>query len=135
MSVAFDFAGSYAQAQRLKSILEDEFDALRVQDMTRFEALQPPKAEILAALAQLAKAVLETPGATDDPEWQRIQSLVGECREAHRRNDILIRSKLESIRATLRMLQNTDSDAAVDVYDRLGRIAGPGRGRRRGYDA
>ena len=135
MSSPVDYAGSLAQAERLKVILDDEFDALRAQDMARFEALQPSKAEILSALALLAKRVLETPGATDDPHWLAVQTLVNECREAHRRNDILIRSKLESIRATLRMLQNADSDTAVDVYDRLGRLSGPGRGRRRGYDA
>ena len=56
-------------------------------------------------------------------------AVMNECREAHRRNDVLLRSKLEAIRGTLRMLQSADESSSVDIYDRLGRVGGGPRGR------
>ena len=46
------------------------------------------------------------------------------CRKIHLRNEILIRSRLEAIRGTLRILQNSsEADSAVELYDRLGRVS------------
>ena len=39
------------QATKLKSLLESEFDALKTQDLTAFEEMQPKKVEILTYLA------------------------------------------------------------------------------------
>lgn len=136
-----DFSSALAagaeQARRLKGILEEEFDALREQNLTAFENLQGPKEQILASLGKVVQAVTaasagESPLKPEDsPHWVAFQGLMSECRDAHRRNDILIRNKLDTIRATLRILQNSENTASVDVYDRLGRISP--QMNRRGY--
>ena len=45
------FSQALDQANTLKTLLEDEFNALRIQDLTQFEALQPLKIKILSFLA------------------------------------------------------------------------------------
>mgnify|MGYP003704500275 CR=1 FL=1 len=123
-------------AHRLKALLEEEFEALRGQSLDAFEKLQPLKTEIFATLAQLVVRLTTPANAqmpvdfSQSPNWISFQALMAECRDAHRRNDVLIRSKLEAIRGALRVLQSGESSAAsVEVYDRLGRIGGYGRGR------
>jgi hypothetical protein len=68
----------------------------------------------------------------DNPEWDGFKNLISDCRELHRRNEVLIIRKLDAIRGTLQTLQGTDPTASVEVYDRLGRIS-RGRGGR-GYE-
>jgi hypothetical protein len=50
------FAGTPVDAlgvvQRVEALLEQEFEALRAQDLERFEALQPAKNELLAILSE-----------------------------------------------------------------------------------
>ena len=134
-------AAGCEQARRLGGLLEDEFKALSAQDLPRFESMQAAKEEILAALAQLVQGLTTAAGETgvapsesmpDDAQWEQFQQLMSDCREAHRRNDILIRTKLESIRAALRILQNSENSSSVEVYDRMGKMYGYRRGR--GYE-
>jgi hypothetical protein len=68
----------------------------------------------------------------EEAEWDGFKNLIDECRELHRRNEVLIIRKLDAIRGTLQTLQGTDPTASVEVYDRLGRIS-RGRGGR-GYE-
>lgn len=121
------------QAGRLLALLEAEFEFLRGQDVAGFESLQTPKEELLGALTRLVQRVAQVDGTPNSPanapEWTVLCQVMAQCREAHRRNDVLIRNKLESIRAALRVLQAGEGGASSDVYDRLGRIAGPARGR------
>jgi len=141
-------AAGCGEARRLGGLLEEEFKALSAQDLPRFESLQAQKEQILVALAQLVQELTAagetgaaaangagaTPAGTapDAAQWEQFQQLMSDCREAHRRNDILIRTKLESIRAALRILQNSESSSSVEVYDRMGRMYGYRRGR--GYE-
>jgi len=111
-----------------------------VQDLPAFELLQPEKEQILVALARVLQRVSATDSAAAavglpqeaGEQWAVFQSLMGECQAAHRRNDILIRSKLETIRATLRILQSGENTGSVEVYDRMGKVSSLLRGR--GYD-
>jgi len=137
-------AGAMALVRRLRALLDDEFEALKQQDLEWFERMQPTKLELLQSLAgvvppeSMGAAVDEKSAAGDRAQialqmqrWDEFVVVMNECREAHRRNDVLIRSKLEAIRGTLRMLQSADDSNSVDIYDRLGRV---GRGLRgRGY--
>jgi len=137
-------AAGCEQARRLGSLLEEEFKSLGAQDLPGFESLQAPKEAILATLADLVQRLTSagaassdgagtpSPDLPDEAQWDEFQQLMSGCREAHRRNDILIRAKLETIRATLRILQNSENTASVEVYDRLGRMSGYRRGR--GYE-
>ena len=133
-------AAGCEQARRLGGLLEEEFTALSAQDLPRFESMQAAKEEILAALAQLVQGltaageagVAPSENMPDTAQWEQFQQLMSDCRDAHRRNDILIRTKLESIRAALRILQNSENSSSVEVYDRMGKMYGYRRGR--GYE-
>jgi len=121
------------QAGRLLALLETEFNALRGQDLQGFEFLQTPKEELIVALGRLVQRVVKVDGTPNSPadsrEWALFCEEMSRCREAHRRNDVLIRSKLQSIRAALHALQAGEGSGSLDMYDRLGRIAGRGQGR------
>ena len=137
--IADAIASGCDQAHRLGQLLEDEFNALKVQDLPAFELLQPEKEQILVALARVLQRVSATDSAAAvglpqeaGEQWAVFQTLMGECQASHRRNDILIRSKLETIRATLRILQSGENTGSVEVYDRMGKVSSLLRGR--GYD-
>jgi flagellar biosynthesis/type III secretory pathway chaperone len=107
-------------ATQLAQILELEFQALRQQELDQFEQLQPVKTDLLSEITLLA------PPATllqNEQDWQdfRVNMLV--CRDLHRRNEVLIERKLESIRGTLQSLRIQESTSPIEVYDRLGQIA------------
>ena len=124
---------SLHKANALKTVLEEEFSALKDQDLTQFEKLQTQKLDILAFLSQQdfleqikTYAGDQTATANQLAVWDEIISLIGQCKELHRRNEILINSKLESIRSALKTIQTPDPLSSVEVYDRLGQIR-PGR--------
>jgi hypothetical protein len=51
-----------------------------------------------------------------------------ECRDLHRRNELLIMRKREAIQGALSALVGGDSqNASVDLYDRLGKMRRPTR--------
>ena len=115
----------------LHGILEKEFEALRVQDLDTFEGLQPEKLTIFEQLHRLTGA--GTPESRiDHPEWDGFKGLMADCRDLHRRNEVLINRKLDAIRGTLQTLRGSDPTASVEVYDRLGRVSRMRRGR--GYE-
>jgi len=138
-------AGAMALVRRLRALLDDEFEALKAQDLEWFERMQPTKLALLQSLASAVppESTATTAGdsasvgdsanaaqlALQMQQWDEFVAVMNECREAHRRNDVLIRSKLEAIRGTLRMLQSADESSSVDIYDRLGRVGGGPRGR------
>jgi hypothetical protein len=105
-----------------------EFEALRVQDLNAFDALQQTKLDIFKNLTALTGVDTEH-SQIDDDAWICFKDLMSACRDMHRRNEILIIRKLDAIRGTLQTLNGTDSTASVEVYDRLGRMA-RGRGGR-----
>ena len=115
----------------LHKLLEQEFDALREQNLDIFEALQPEKTLIFDSLIRLS-GVGTASNRLDDPEWDTFKNLITDCRDMHRRNEILITRKLDAIRGTLQTLNGGDTTASVEVYDRLGRMARSRGGR--GYE-
>jgi len=115
----------------LQKLLQQEFDALREQNLDIFEALQPEKTQIFDSLIRLTGVGTES-NHLDDPEWDTFKNLITDCRDMHRRNEILISRKLDAIRGTLQTLNGGESTASVEVYDRLGRMARSRAGR--GYE-
>ena len=113
-------------ARQLAEILESEFDALRVQNLDQFEQLQPIKNELLTELTRLAPPAHEVQTL---PQWQGFREIMLACRDAHRRNAVLMERKLEAIRGTLQSLQSSVATSTVEVYDRLGQVARFSRGR------
>lgn len=113
-------------AVQLNQILSLEFDALKGQDLDRFELLQASKNTILSDLSALC------PNSEDLqklPEWDQLREVLIVCRDAHRRNAVLIERKLDAIRGTLHSLRVGDSASSVEVYDRLGQVSRYIKGR------
>ena len=123
------FSVALDQANRLKALLEDEFTALKSQDLTAFEGLQPEKIDILTLLNSEELADRVKGYATNTLEaslhlsiWDDVIGVVSDCKDLHRRNEIFMLRKLESIQGALRTIQSPDPLNRVDVYDRLGKV-------------
>ncbi len=78
-------------AIQLNQILSLEFDALKGQDLDRFEALQDSKNSLLAGLTSVCP---NTEDLQKLPEWDQLREELLACRDAHRRNAVLIERKL-----------------------------------------
>lgn len=115
-----------AVVQRLRQLLEQEFEALKNQELDRFEFLQPAKNELLTELSQMAP---DAATLQNDPLWQPLHAALVECRDMHRRNTVLIERKLDAIRNALQSLSLASQTSTVEVYDRLGQMARFQRGR------
>jgi len=123
-SIEEPHAVSYADVQldRLVDLLDEEFNALKEQDLDAFEELLNEKNHILAELTQLTG--IRQPEDADrlGPEWTPFRTRMVTCRDMHRRNEILILRKLDAIRGALESLNVNDPTSPVEVYDRLGQI-------------
>ena len=113
-------------ADQLVQLLALEFEALKSQDLDRFESLQAGKNDLLAELAGLCPSAEDLQNL---PEWDALRESLIECRDMHRRNAVLIERKLDTIRGALHSLRADDSGSPVEVYDRLGQVARFSRGR------
>ncbi len=126
-----ELVAALAHGRELHQLLEQEFEALRVQDLDTFEALQETKIGLFQILTRLT-GVDSGSNRLDAPEWDVFKTLISDCRDLHRRNEVLISRKLDAIRGTLQTLRGSDPTASVDVYNRLGKLARSRGGR--GYD-
>ena len=113
-------------ATQLSKLLLLEFEALKVQDLDRFESLQPGKNDLLADLAKLCPSAEDLQNL---PEHKELRELLIESRDLHRRNAVLIERKLDTIRGTLHSLHTGENGSPVEVYDRLGQVARFSKGR------
>ncbi|MFM6990329.1 MAG: hypothetical protein ACKOWD_03370 [Rhodoferax sp.] len=111
-------------ANQLEHMLEQEFEALRTQEIDQFELIQPVKTELLEEITRLAPSANEIQAL---PEWQEFRNTMIVCRDLHRRNAVLMERKLEAIRGTLESLRADDPASSVEVYDRLGHVSRFGR--------
>ena len=113
-------------AEQLQQLLVLEFEALKEQDLDRFEHLQTAKTDLLAELARLCpdSEVLQA-----NSDWQDLKEILVDCRDMHRRNAVLIERKLDAIRGALRSLSAGHASSPVEVYDRLGKMARFSKGR------
>lgn len=119
-------SGFIDYARALSVLLDEEFEALKTQDLEHFERLQPNKVDLLKKISQVPPPKAENTSQSQaglSAEWEGFQQLVRECRDRHQRNAILIQRKLDAIRSALRTLQGADATSSVEVYDRLGRLA------------
>jgi flagellar biosynthesis/type III secretory pathway chaperone len=123
-SIEIPQAVSYADVQldRLVDLLDEEFNALKVQDLDAFEELLNEKNHILADLTQLTGVRQPEDADRLGPEWTPFRTRMVTCRDMHRRNEILILRKLDAIRGALESLNVNDPTSPVEVYDRLGQI-------------
>ncbi|MEE2820375.1 MAG: flagellar export chaperone FlgN [Pseudomonadota bacterium] len=112
--------------KRLDSLLTEEFEALKSQNLEFFEALQAEKLKILEVLAgldfigdKLDQAA--TQQLLNNPVWNEITSLLERCKRSHQRNELLISKQLDSIRGALSALQDQDPSATLELYTKLGK--------------
>ncbi len=115
----------------LESLLEQEFEALKSQDLDHFEQLLEQKNNLLEQLSTLSGVRQPEDDDRLGSEWDAFKARMVECRDMHRRNEILIVRKLDAIRGTLQSMVIDDPASSVEVYDRLGKINR--LRRRRGY--
>jgi flagellar biosynthesis/type III secretory pathway chaperone len=115
-----------ASVRRLDSLLTEEFEALKTQQLDIFESLQPEKVEILEALGKLEITEENLDRETfqqlvNDPTWNQITSMLERCKRSHQRNELLISKRLDSIKSALSALQNQDPSATLELYTKLGK--------------
>ena len=115
----------------LEVLLEQEFEALKSQDLDRFEQLLEQKNDLLEQLSTLSGVRQPEDADRLGSEWDAFKARMVVCRDMHRRNEILIVRKLDAIRGTLQSMVIDDPASSVEVYDRLGKINR--LRRRRGY--
>jgi flagellar biosynthesis/type III secretory pathway chaperone len=119
-------AAALPVAEQLQQLLALEFEALKEQDLDRFESLQTAKTDLLSELTRLCP---DSEALQINPAWQELKELLVDCRDKHRRNAVLIERKLDTIRGALRSLSAGHASSPVEVYDRLGQMARYSRGR------
>jgi flagellar biosynthesis/type III secretory pathway chaperone len=104
----------------LTQLLDMEFDALKAQELDRFEHIQSAKTRLLTDLTQGCPSANEMQNL---PEWAPLQETLSACRDLHRRNAVLIERKLDVIRTALHSLSSAGHASSVEVYDRLGHVS------------
>ena len=112
--------------KRLESLLTEEFEALKNQNLELFETLQAEKLKILEVLAGLDFIDENIDQAApqqllNDPIWNKITTLLERCKRSHQRNELLISKQLDSIRGALSALQDQDPSATLELYTKLGK--------------
>ena len=112
--------------KRLDSLLTEEFEALKNQNLELFEMLQAEKLKILEVLAGLDFIgenidQAATQQLLNDPIWNEITTLLERCKRSHQRNELLISKQLDSIRGALSALQDQDPSATLELYTKLGK--------------
>ena len=56
--------------------------------------------------------------------WDQIIAVMQNNRKLHQRNEVLVNTKLESIRNAIKTLGTNDPQSSVEIYDKLGKIKG-----------
>ena len=109
-------------ANELHRLLELEFEALKSQKLSEIESIQEKKVPILEYLNgdSIKANVKDTSGATD---WESFKSIINDCKNAHRRNEILVNRRIESIKSALNTLTRENKDDELEMYDKLGKLA------------
>ncbi|MDG1704514.1 MAG: flagellar export chaperone FlgN [Pseudomonadales bacterium] len=113
----------------LKVTLEEEFIALSEKNLDHLETVQLRKVELLQSIQTQwpTPAASDDPGAeaiqdTADPLWDEARTLINECKEAHIRNDLLLKRQLEVVRTVLSSLTQRSEDNHSALYDKMGRM-------------
>jgi flagellar biosynthesis/type III secretory pathway chaperone len=110
--------------------LEEEFIALTEKNLDHLETVQQRKVELLQSIqaqwpqeiaSEAAEASADSVN-TSDPLWDEARTLLNECKEAHIRNDLLLKRQLEVVRTVLSSLTQRSADNHSALYDKMGRM-------------
>ena len=125
-TIAIDEAHALQEADalvdQLAELLDQEFEALKAQDLDQFEVLLSGKNHLLSELTRITGVTQLNDADKLGTHWNDFRTRMLACRDMHRRNEILIMRKLDAIRGALESLNVNESTSSVEVYDRLGQI-------------
>ena len=125
-TVAIDEAQTLQEADalvdQLIELLDHEFQALKAQDLDQFEVLLSGKNHLLSELTRMTGVTQLNDADKLGAHWNDFRARMLQCRDMHRRNEILIMRKLDAIRGALESLNVNEATSPVEVYDRLGQI-------------
>ena len=118
---------------QLKGTLEEEFIALSEKNLDHLETVQVRKVSLLESIQAQWPQGVDTGAEADtnsdldtddpsDPLWDEARSLLNECKEAHIRNDLLLKRQLEVVRTVLSSLTQRSADNHSALYDKMGRV-------------
>jgi flagellar biosynthesis/type III secretory pathway chaperone len=121
-------------------LLEREFEALKGQNFDVFEKCIEGKSTILAeisnsgVLERLEGLSIDSGDHSKDSKTLAIlHKGLGECRDLHRRNEVLIRQKIIAIRETIASFSLEDNPLS-ETYDNLGNLKKGLRKRPHNFD-
>lgn len=124
----------------LRQLLEKEFEALKGQNFDVFEKCIEGKNTILAEISnsgvlERLKGLSKDSGdhGEDSKTLAILHKGLGECRDLHRRNEVLIRQKIIAIRETIASFSLEDNPLA-ETYDNLGNLKKGLRKRSHNFD-
>ena len=106
----------------LKNTLEEEFIALSEKNLEHLESVQIKKVELLQQLEGTWPSGDAEASAADEPLWNEARTLISECKEAHIRNDLLLKRQLEVVRTVLASLTKRSTDNSSNLYDKMGKM-------------
>ena len=118
---------------QLKRSLEEEFIALSEKNLDHLETVQVRKVSLLESIQAQWPQYVDIGSQADtnsdlntddpfDPLWDEARSLLNECKEAHIRNDLLLKRQLEVVRTVLSSLTQRSADNHSALYDKMGRM-------------
>jgi len=108
----------------LKVTLEEEFIALGEKNLDHLETVQRRKVELLQSIQSQWPAQADSDAIEDTagPLWEEARTLINDCKEAHIRNDLLLKRQLEVVRTVLSSLTQRSEDNHSALYDKMGRM-------------
>lgn len=121
-----DMEASLAKAMErvalLESLLVQEFEALKLQDLQNFDELNQNKDKLLQELMALTGVYKAEDALQLDPRWNDFKAKMRLCRNLHRRSEMLVTRKLDAIKGALESLRSPIHTSNVETYDRLGKM-------------
>ena len=100
---------------KLEALLEEEFEALKDQDLNNFSEINQSKDRLLNELIALTGVNKPEDAHKLDPKWNEFRNL-------HRRSEILVTRKLDAIKGALESIRADSRTSNIETYDRLGKI-------------
>ena len=117
-------------AQDLSSVLEEEFAVLESKNLEALEIIQDRKVNLLQRLEEAwTKVNAQNDSASEPPNEEKDNSLLEEaiglinrCKEAHIRNDLLLKKQLEVVRNVLAAITKKSESGNSKLYNKMGRM-------------
>jgi flagellar biosynthesis/type III secretory pathway chaperone len=121
-NVELSLAQAMERVARLEALLEQEFEALKAEDLKDFDQLNQSKDKLLKELMALTGVYKAEDAHKLDPQWNEFKDKMRYCRNLHRRSEILVSRKLDAIKGALESMRSVSYTSNVETYDKLGKV-------------